>query len=379
MFEKDIEFIKSCFPGQETIPLHEPVLGEAEKTKLVETIDSGYVSSVGACVNAFEEMICQYTGAGYAVATVNGTAALHAALVVAGVAPGDEVITQPLTFVATANAVRYCGAEPVFVDVEADTMGMSPSKLFEFLDLYGTRKNGAVYNRESGRRISACLPVHIFGHPCRIDRIAEVCRDWSIPLVEDSAEALGSTYQGIHAGRYGDLGCFSFNGNKIVTTGGGGAIITDSAYTAALARHLTTTARCQDPVEFYHDRVGFNYRMPNINAALGCAQMDRLEGFLKSKRELAVTYGAFFNGTSRTFMAEPEKARSNYWLNAVMLDSGGQRDLYLKALNEKGIMARPVWRLMNQLEMNKDCMTGDLSVAQKLSEQVVCLPSSVRP
>jgi perosamine synthetase len=310
---------------------------------------------------------------------VNGTAALHAALVVAGVGPEDEVITQPLTFVATANAIRYCGAVPAFTDVDTDTMGMSALKLAEFLDRYAVLKNGVARNRESGRRIAACLPVHIFGHPCRVDAIVSVCEPWGIPVVEDSAEAMGTLFKGTHAGRFGRLGVFSFNGNKIVTTGGGGAIVTDSDEAATLARHLTTTARCEHPVEFFHDRVGFNYRMPNVNAALGCAQMEQMPQFLGSKRDLALAYASFFRDTPRTFMAEPEGTRSNYWLNAVMLETRALRDGYLKTLNANGIMARPVWRLMNELEMNTSCITGDLTAARHLADRVVCLPSSVRP
>lgn len=377
MCEKEIAFIRSLFPGKETIPLHEPVLGQTEKQWICRAIDSGYVSTAGAHVDMFEKKLCEVTGAGHAVATVNGTAALHAALMVAGVGSRDEVLTQPLTFAATANAIHYCGAESVFLDVDADTFGLSPDALDQFLKDAVIEKRQGLYNRKTGRRIAACVPVHIFGLPCRIDEIAHICRQYGVPLVEDAAEALGTRYQQTHAGRFGQMGILSFNGNKIITTGGGGAVITDDQNLAAAVRHLTTTARVADELAFYHDRVGYNYRMPNLNAALGCAQLEQLDEFICKKRALADSYQQFFSDSQMEFVKEVEGSEANCWLNAVKVNTIKNRTYFLKSLVAAGIMARPVWRLMNELPMYGHCQTDLLKNAKDLAARTVCLPSSV--
>lgn len=379
MFENEIEYIRSCFPGQDLIPLHEPCMGQWEKQLLNQAIDSGYVSSVGAFVDQFEKMLCEYTGSAHAIAVVNGTAALHAALMVAGVKPGEMVLTQPLTFVATANAIGYCGADPVFLDVDEDTMGLSPDALENFLGADTCQKEGELIHKKTGKRIAACLPVHIFGLPCRIDRILEICDQYGLPVVEDSAEAMGTRYRGRHAGRFGKMGVFSFNGNKIITAGGGGAIITDDKEMAATAKHLTTTARCKDPYAFYHDAVGFNYRMPNLNAAFACAQMEQLDGFIENKRRLARDYEVYFSGSSIRFMGEPKEAKSNFWLNCVRVETREIRDQFILELSEAKIMVRPVWRLLNRLPMYETCHTGNLETAISLADTIISLPSSVRP
>ena len=378
MFEKETKFIRSCFPGKKYIPLHEPSMGKREIELVSQVIDSGYVSSIGAFVNQFESMVCEYTGAGYAIATVNGTAALHIALLTAGVKSGEEVLTQPLTFVATANAIRYCQADPVFIDVDQKTMGLSFDALEDFFKNNVSRKNESAFNKKSGKRIAACLPVHVFGHVCQIDKITEICSRYGVPVIEDSAEALGSRYKDLHSGRFGKVGIFSFNGNKIVTAGGGGVIITDDEDMAIAAKHLTTTARCKDSYEFYHDAVGFNYRMPNLNAAFACAQMEKLEAFIANKRSLAWKYKEFFSRTNMKFVKEPEQARSNFWLNSLILESREIRDKFLRVLMENQIMVRPVWKLMNELPMYENCHTHSSETAKLLADRVVSLPSSVR-
>jgi len=309
---------------------------------------------------------------------MNGTGALHIALQLAGVKHNDLVITQPLTFIATANAISHSGAEPVFVDVDRDTLGMSPESLENFLrEFVETAKDGFSYNRVSGKRISACVPVHIFGHPCRIDEIVEICNKYRIPVVEDAAESIGTLYKGKHTGTFGKLGIFSYNGNKTITAGGGGMILTDDAELGKLAKHLTTQAKVPHLWEFIHDHVGYNYRMPNINAALGVAQMESLDYFIQKKRELATTYKKFFDSIGMHLFTEPINARSNYWLNAVLLGNRVERDLFLEYFNSRKIMTRPAWRLMNQLPMFEKCQTWQLDNAQWLEDRIVNIPSSV--
>lgn len=373
-----VEFIRSLYQTEAFIPLHEPKFVGNEKAYLIDCIDSTFVSSVGKYVDRFEQMMAEYTGAKFAVATVNGTAALHIALKLVGVNPGDEVITQPLSFIATCNAISYCGAKPVFVDVDRDTLGLSPSSLHSFLTTSTTQTSAGCINKNTGRRVSAVVPMHTFGHPCRIDEIAKICEEISMPLIEDAAESLGSYYQGKHTGTFGKLAAFSFNGNKTITTGGGGMIITDDEALAKRAKHITTTAKCPHPYEFIHDEVGYNYRLPNINAALGCAQMESLPRFLESKRTIASVYADFFSASDFTFVAEPTQAHSNYWLNTLILADKQARELFLKELNEAGVMARPIWRLMNELTMFHDCQSADLSNAKWLEERVVNIPSSAR-
>lgn len=379
MYQNIVDFIRTLFNTEAFIPLHEPKFAGNEKAYVVKAIDSTFVSSVGEYVNRFEEMMCRITGAKFSVATVNGTAALHIALKLAGVGPGDEVIAPPLSFVATANAISYCGALPVFLDVDKATLGLSPEALSGFLERHATRGPGnSSLNRTTGKRIAACVPVHIFGHPCRIDEILQICGDYGIPVVEDAAESLGSLYKGRHTGTFGLMGIYSFNGNKTVTCGGGGAIVTDDETLAKRARHVTTTAKIPHPYEYVHDETGYNYRMPNLNAALACAQLEQLDTFIDNKRELAARYATFFRGIGIDFIHEPLNARSNYWLNAIVLENLAQRDAFLEFTNQARVMTRPCWRLMHRLPMFRECQTDGLKQAQWLEERVVNIPSSVR-
>jgi perosamine synthetase len=378
MYSDLIKFIRQTYNTDDFLPLHEPVFFGNEKKYLNECIDSTFVSSVGKFVDRFEVMMAEYTGAKYAIAMVNGTAALHIALQLVGVDDKSEVITQPLSFIATCNAISYCGAKPVFVDVDRDTMGLSPESLLLFLQEQTEQRADGCYNKTTGNRISAVLPMHTFGHPCRIDEIAVICDEYNIVLIEDAAESLGSFYKNKHTGTFGRIGAFSFNGNKTITTGGGGMIVTNDEVLAKRAKHITTTAKIAHAYEFIHDEIGYNYRLPNINAALGCAQMETLAVILKKKRDLAFMYGQFFEGKDIEFMKEPENTKSNYWLNAVILESKQKRDEFLKVTNEAGIMTRPIWQLMNRLEMFKFCQTGDLTNAYWLQERVVNIPSGIR-
>jgi len=375
--EQLISFIRDYFRSGEFIPLHAPVFTGNEKAYVADTIDSTFVSSVGAYVDRFEQDMVSYTGAPKAVATVNGTAALHIALKLAGVEPGDLVITQPLTFVATCNAVAYCGADPVFVDVDRHTLGLSPSALEIWLeDNARMDAEGICRTKNDNRAIRACVPMHTFGHPADLDGLVAVTGRWNIMLVEDAAESLGSFYKGKHTGTFGAVGTLSFNGNKIMTTGGGGMILAGEEL-AAHAKHLTTTAKKPHPYEYIHDEVGYNYRLPNLNAALGCAQLEQLEQFIKAKRALAAKYEAFFSGSEYQFVTEPDECRSNYWLNAVICEDKAHRDSLLKTTNDKGVMTRPIWALMNHLAMYQHCRRGDLTNSLWLEQRVVNLPSSV--
>lgn len=379
IFKEVIDFIRKSYDTAEFIPLHEPRFVGNEKKYLSECVDSTFVSSVGKFVDRFEEIIRDYTGAKFAVATVNGTAALHIALKLAGVQSGDEVITQPLTFIATCNAIRYCGAEPVFIDVEKETMTLSPHKLEEFLETRTIVKNdGNCYNKSTNRPLRACVPVHTFGHPARIDQIKELCEKHNVAIIEDAAESLGSTYKDKHTGTFGLLGIYSFNGNKTITCGGGGVIVTDEEQLGRHAKHITTTAKIPHQYEYIHDEVGYNYRLPNINAALACAQMENLEDFIVRKRELANEYKTFFSTIGVDFIVEPEDCRSNYWLNSIVLGNKDEQDSFLEFSNKSGVMTRPIWRLMNRLEMYRKCQNGGLEIAQWLEDRVVNIPSSVR-
>jgi len=378
MFESTIDFIQKIHNSKEFLPLHEPVFFGNEKKYLAECIDSTFVSSVGKFVDQFEQMMVEYTGGKYAIATVNGTAALHIALKLVDTDENCEVITQPLTFIATCNAISYCNAKPIFVDVDRDTMGLSPKSLKTFLSRETIQKDGACYNKVSGKKITAVVPMHTFGQPCKIDEIEIICNENNIALVEDAAESLGTYYKGQHTGTFGKIAAFSFNGNKTITTGGGGMIITDDESLAKHAKHLTTTAKVPHPYEFIHDEIGYNYRLPNLNAALGCAQMETLDAILKNKRDLATKYIDFFTEKNINFVAELEGAKANYWLNAVILKNSEERDNFLKETNDKGVMTRSIWTLMNKLEMYKDCQCTDLSNALWLEERVVNIPSGVR-
>ena len=379
MFEKIVSFIKSLYPAENPVPLHAPRFSGNEKKYLIDCIDTTYVSYVGQYVSRFEDDIRQYTGAEYAVAVSSGTAALHVALLLAEVAPGDEVITQPLTFVATANAIFYCGAQPIFVDIERSTLGLDPEKLDDFLIHNGIMKaDGRCYNKTTGKKIAACVPMHTFGHPVRIDQIIEICQRYQIPVVEDAAEALGSFFKGQHVGTLGELGILSFNGNKPVTTGGGGMIITNDETHAAKAKHLTTTAKKPHPWEFVHDEIGYNYRLPNINAAVGCAQMECFAGILENKRSTAQMYNQFFQDIGIPFIIEPAQTRSNYWLNAIVLKDRQEREHFLSYSRGKGIQTRPVWTLMSNLSMYRHCQCTPLETAQWLEDRLINIPSSVR-
>ena len=363
--------------GDGFIPLHRPVFEGNEKQYLIDCIDSNFVSSVGAKVTEFEQQVAAFTGSKYAIATVNGTAALHVALQLAGVGHGDEVISQALTFIATCNALSYAGAHPVFVDVDRDTLGMSPEALRRFLSTHAERGNGGCWNKGTGRRIAACVPMHTFGIPVRIAEIAAICAEWGIALVEDAAESLGSHVDGRHTGTFGLLATLSFNGNKVITTGGGGMIVTDDEAIARRAKHLTTTAKVPHPYEFVHDEVGYNYRLPNLNAALGCAQMERLPEMLAIKAEVAQRYRDFFADTDVRFVEPLPGDTANFWLNAIELGSEAERDEFLAYTNARDVMTRPVWRLMSRLQMFKDCQHDGLENSQWLEARVVNLPSSV--
>ncbi|OHD97512.1 MAG: aminotransferase DegT [Sulfurimonas sp. RIFCSPHIGHO2_12_FULL_36_9] len=373
-----VDFIKQTFKTNDFIPLHEPRFIGNEKKYLNDCIDSTFVSSVGKYVDTFEEEFAKTVGSKYAIATVNGTAAIHISLLLAGVKRDDEVITQPLTFIATCNAISYIGAKPIFVDVDLDTMGLSPDFLQSFLETNCEIVNSTCRNKTSGKTIKACVPMHTFGHPCRIVEIKNICDKWNITLVEDAAESLGSYYKNKHTGTFGKLGAFSFNGNKIITSGGGGVIVTDDEALARKAKHITTTAKIPHPYEYVHDEIGYNYRLPNINAALLVAQLEQLDKFLEDKRDLTKQYEDFFYNLDITFIKEPENSKSNYWLQAVMLQDKKQRDEFLDFTNKNGVMTRPIWRLMNELEMFKDCQSAELKNAKYLEERVVNIPSSAR-
>lgn len=378
MSDEIIRFIQDIYQTKAFIPLHEPRFIGNEKQYLNECIDSTFVSSVGKYVDMFEEKFAEYVGSKYAVATVNGTSALHVGLLLADVTRGDEVITQPLTFVATCNAISYCGAKPVFIDVDRETLGMSAKSLAEFLDKNCTIEDEQCINTTTNKTIKACVPMHTFGHPCQIDRIKEICDKWHIALVEDAAESLGSYYKGKHTGTFGKLGAFSFNGNKIITSGGGGVIVTDDETLAKRAKHLTTTAKLPHKWEYVHDMIGYNYRMPNLNAALLVAQLESLETFLTAKRDLVQKYANFFEDfTDIQFIQETKDAKANYWLNAITCKDKKMRDEILEYSNAKGVMMRPIWRLMSELEMFQNCQNDGLKNAKYLSERVVNIPSSV--
>ena len=377
MFENVINFIQETYKTKDFIPLHEPKFAGNEKKYLNECIDSTFVSSVGKFVDEFEEKIASYTGAKYAIATSNGTSSLHISLLLADVERNDEVITQPLTFVATCNAISYCGAQPIFIDVDKDTMSLSPSALKYFLENQTTVKNQQCINNKTGKAIKACVPMHTFGHSCKIDELKEICDKYHVFLIEDAAESVGSTYKGKHTGTFGQLGVMSFNGNKIITAGGGGCIITNDKTLAKKAKHLTTTAKVPHKWNFDHDMIGYNYRMPNLNAALLVAQLENLDKFINSKRRLANEYEAFFNSTDYVFVKEPMDSKSNYWLNSILLKNKQQRDEFLNETNSKNVMTRPIWKLMNQLSMFEQAQCGDLTNAEWLEERLVNIPSSV--
>lgn len=374
-----VSFIHELYGTDEMVPLHVPTFRGNEKKYLEECIDSTFVSSVGKFVDKFEEMITDYTGTTKAVVCVNGTNALHMALMLVGVERDDEVITQALTFIATCNAISYIGAHPVFIDVDKDTMGLSPIALESWLLENTEIKGDSCFNKRTGRRIKACVPMHTFGHPVHLDELVEVCKRYHIDIVEDAAESLGSFYKGKHTGTFGKIGVISFNGNKTITTGGGGMLLFRDEELGKVAKHITTQAKVPHRWEFVHDQIGYNYRMPNINAALGCAQLEQIDNILENKREVAESYKKYFkNNNDIKFFTEPDNCKSNYWLNAVILkDKKSQQD-FLQYTNDNGVMTRPIWELMNRLPMFKDCETDGLENTKWLAYRVVNLPSSVR-
>lgn len=377
-YSETIAFIRSLY-GEGRVFLHEPRFNGNEKKYLNECIDSTFVSSVGPFVDRFEKDIADYTGAARAVVCVNGTNALYMGLMLAGVERGDEVVSQPLTFIATCNAISYIGAYPVFVDIDEDTLGLSPTKLKGWLEANADIVGDKCVNRTTGRRIKACVPMHTFGHPAKIDEIISACAAFHVEVVEDAAESIGSTYEGRHTGTFAKFGAISFNGNKTITTGGGGMLLFQDAEQGAYAKHLMTQAKVPHRWEFVHDHIGYNYRMPNINAALGCAQLERIGAILANKRETAKAYEAFFaKREDAVFVKEPDGACSNYWLNAALLPDLEARNAFLEATNAAGIATRPVWELMNRLPMFEHCQRGDLSTAENIAARLVNLPSGVR-
>lgn len=378
MTNKTVNFIRSLYGSDDFIPLHIPNLGEKEKEHVNRCLDSTFVSSVGPYVNGFEALIAEVAQTDYGVAVVNGTAALQVALRLAGVSKGTEVITQSLTFVATANAIAYNNATPIFLDVDKDTMGLSPKAVAEFLDEFAETRDGKCYNKSTGKQITACVPMHTFGFPVHMDELKAVCGSYFIPIVEDAAESLGSLYKGRPTGGLGDLGTFSFNGNKIVTCGGGGAIVTNHERLALKGKHLTTTAKQPHAYEYYHDELGYNYRMPNLNAALAVAQMERLDHFIEKKREIASLYASFFAEIGVKFRTELPGTKANYWLMCIELESKEERDDFLKITNKSGVMTRPIWQLMHRLPMYANCQRDKQQNAVFLEERIVNIPSYVK-
>ena len=379
MYNNITTFIHNLFGTDEFVPLHAPLFIGNEKKYLAECIDTTFVSSVGKFVDRFEELVACYTGSKRAVVCVSGTNALHMGMLLVGVERDDEVLTQALTFIATCNAISYIGAHPVFLDVDRDTLGLSPLAVKRWLSGHAEVRNGQCYNKKTGRRIKACVPMHTFGHPMKIDELSAVCNEYHIELVEDAAESIGSFYKGRHTGTFGRVGAISFNGNKTITTGGGGMLLFQDEELGRLAKHLTTQAKVPHRWAFVHDHIGYNYRMPNINAALGCAQMENLDRYVSNKRETAERYREFFSRIPDVeFVVEPANSRSNYWLNAVLLKDRRAQQSFLEYTNDHGVMTRPVWELMNRLEMFRGCETDGLENTVWLEERIVNIPSSVR-
>jgi aminotransferase in exopolysaccharide biosynthesis len=370
-------FIRDIYETNDRIYLHQPVFIGNEASYVQNSVQSTIVSSIGKYVDKFEFELEKYTNSPKAVVTVNGTSALHLSLLLADVKQGDYVITQSLTFIATCNAINYCGAKPILIDVDIDTLGLSPSNLKEWLS-----KNAYLDNKKQCRvindneAIKACLPMHTFGHSVKIDELALVCKEWNIPIIEDAAESLGSFYKNQHLGTFGKIGSLSFNGNKIITTGGGGAILTDKT-TGERAKHLSTTAKKSHKYEYDYDEIGFNYRMPNLNAALGCAQIESIERFVKIKRNLAQTYKEFFKDYDVEFFTEPQNCRSNYWLNTIILEDRKKRDEFLNETIKRGIMTRPIWKLMDNLPMYQNSLKSRLDNSKWLEDRVVNIPSGI--
>ena len=377
-FNNIIGYIKSQYPSQDFIPLHAPVFNGNEKLYVLDTIDSTFVSSVGAYVDKFEIMMADLSKTQKAVAIVNGTSALQVALRLSGVQNGDEVLTQALTFIATINAIIYNGASPVFLDVDLDTMGLSPNAVQAFLEEYGELRDGVCYNKNTNKKIAACMPMHTFGFPVHLDELIIICKKWNISIVEDAAESIGSEYKGMPTGSFGKLGVFSFNGNKVVTSGGGGAIVTSDLDLGIKAKHLTTTAKVPHPYEYVHDEIGYNFRMPNLNAALACAQLEQLETFIQNKRNLALEYKVFFESQGIKFRKELPNTKANYWLMCLELENKKDRDSFLKETNENKVMTRPIWQLIFKSPKYSSFQRDSQENAIYLEDRIVNIPSSVR-
>ena len=373
-----VDFIKNQFPAKEFIPLHEPNFSGREKEYVLDTIESTFVSSVGAFVDKFEIMMAELSKTQKAVAVVNGTSALQVALRLSGVRSGDEVLTQALTFIATINAIIYNGASPVFLDVDLDTMGLSPNAVQAFLEEFGEIREGFCFNKKTNRKIAACMPMHTFGFPVHLDELIKVCNEWNIPVVEDAAESIGSEYKGKPTGSFGKLGVFSFNGNKIVTSGGGGAIVTYDLELGIKAKHLTTTAKIPHPYEYVHDEIGYNFRMPNLNAALACAQLEQLNSFIQNKRKLAIEYSDFFDSIGINFRKELPNTKANYWLMCLELENKNDRDSFLQETNKNMVMTRPIWQLIFKSPLYSNFQKDSQENAIYLENRIVNIPSSVR-
>ena len=377
-YKEIIDFVKLQYPKQDFIPLHAPVFNGNEKLYVLDTIDSTFVSSVGAYVDKFEIMMAELSKTQKAVAIVNGTSALQVALRLSGVQNGDEVLTQALTFIATINVIIYNGASPVFLDVDLDTMGLSPNAVQAFLEQYGELREGVCYNKKTNKKIAACMPMHTFGFPVHLDELITICNKWNIPIVEDAAESIGSEYNGMPTGSFGKLGVFSFNGNKVVTSGGGGAIVTSDIKLGIKAKHLTTTAKVPHPYEYVHDEIGYNFRMPNLNAALACAQLEQLDTFIKNKRNLALEYNVFFESQGIKFRKELPNTKANYWLMCLELENKKDRDSFLKETNENKVMTRPIWQLIFKSPIYSSLQRDSQENAIYLEDRIVNIPSSVR-
>jgi len=378
VIHKISEVIRNRFPKEERIFLHEPKFFGNEKKYVLDAIDSTFVSSIGVYVDRFESELARFTNTSKATAVVNGTAAIQVALRLAGIQKEEEVLTQALTFIATSNAITYNQATPVFLDVDRDTMGMSPQALEDFLDNFGDLREDGCFNKSTGKRIGACLPMHTFGFMCRIDEIVTICDKWHIPVIEDAAESLGSSYKGKSAGSYGLAGVFSFNGNKIITSGGGGAIVSKDSTIARRAKHLTTTAKIPHVWAYEHDELGYNYRMPNLNAALICAQLEQLPTLKESKKKLYEEYDSHFRGSGVQLKAIPKDTDWNYWLISLEMEDRKERDEFLEHTNARGIMTRPIWQLMYRLPMYEHCQRDSMKNAEYLEERIVNIPSSAR-
>jgi aminotransferase in exopolysaccharide biosynthesis len=377
-YKEIINFVKLQYPKQDFIPLHAPVFNGNEKLYVLDTIDSTFVSSVGAYVDKFEIMMADLSKTQKAVAIVNGTSALQVALRLSGVQNGDEVLTQALTFIATINAIIYNGASPVFLDVDLDTMGLSPNAVQAFLEEYGELRDGVCYNKNTNKKIAACMPMHTFGFPVHLDELIIICKKWNISIVEDAAESIGSEYKDMPTGSFGKLGVFSFNGNKIVTSGGGGAIVTNDLDLGIKAKHLTTTAKVPHPYEYVHDEIGYNFRMPNLNAALACAQLEQLETFIQNKRNLALEYDTFFESKGINFRKELPNTKANYWLMCLELENKKDRESFLKETNENKVMTRPIWQLIFKSPIYSSFQRDSQENAIYLEDRIVNIPSSVR-